>query len=89
MLLYKLFLPPIFIPFAEGTSSPPLVMANPMAKGHVNTALDVLLEMDADGIGARTAEEISSELLPGVPGDFKAAMIVSWSGMVRLAGRIG
>jgi hypothetical protein len=54
----------------------PLVIANPMAKEHVNAALDILLAMDADGIGARTAREISTTLLPDAPGDFKAALVV-------------
>ena len=51
----------------------PLVIANPMAKEHVNDDLDVLLAMDADGIGERTAHEISSQLLPEAPGTFDAA----------------
>jgi hypothetical protein len=55
----------------------PLVIANPMAKEHVNAALDVLLEMDADGIGVRTADEISNTLLPDAHGAFNAALVVA------------
>ena len=55
----------------------PLVIANPMAKEHVNEALDVLLAMDADGIGAHTADEISTTLLPRAPGAFNAALVVA------------
>ena len=55
----------------------PLVIANPMAKEHVNHALDVLLDMDADGIGASTADEISTMLLPHASGAFNAALIVA------------
>ena len=55
----------------------PLVIANPMAKEHVNAALDVLLAMDADGIGASTADEISTDLLPQTRGVFNAALIMA------------
>src|SRR5688572_27610247 len=55
----------------------PLVIANPMAKEHVNAALDVLLAMDADGIGARTADEISTDLLPDRPGALSAALVMA------------
>jgi hypothetical protein len=55
----------------------PLVIANPMAKERVNAALDVLLEMDADGIGERVAGEISTTLLPDTPGRYDAALVVA------------
>jgi hypothetical protein len=55
----------------------PLVIANPMAKEHVNAALDVLLAMDADGIGVRTADEISTDLFPDTPGAFSAALVMA------------
>jgi hypothetical protein len=55
----------------------PLVIANPMAKEHVSAALDVLLEMDADGIGERVAAEISTTLLPDTRGAFDAALVVA------------
>ena len=55
----------------------PLVIANPMAKEHVNDDLDVLLAMDADGIGERTAHEISSQLLPDAPGTFDAGLVIA------------
>ena len=44
----------------------PLVYANPMAKEHVTALLDSLLQIDADGIAARTAAEAAAQC-PDVP----------------------
>jgi hypothetical protein len=62
---------------AEGTDIDlvPMLAMNPMGKDHVTARLDELIEIDADGIGARTAEAVSKEL-GGVPGDFPAALVV-------------
>jgi hypothetical protein len=54
----------------------PLIMANPMGKGHVTALLDALLELDADGIAAAAAIEASARLAD-VPGEFKAAVVVA------------
>jgi len=53
----------------------PLVAINPMGKDHVTRLLDALLEMNADGIAARLAEEVSEDL-SAEPGEFKAAIVV-------------
>src|SRR6476661_5825159 len=53
----------------------PLLAMNPMGKDHVTARLDELLAMDADGIGARAAAEVSNELAE-IPGDFRAAIVV-------------
>jgi hypothetical protein len=53
----------------------PLLAINPMAKDHVTALLDAYLAMDADGIGARVAAEVSARLVD-VPGDFKVCLIV-------------
>lgn len=53
----------------------PLIMANPMGKGHVTALLDALLELDAEGIAAAAAIEASAKLAD-VPGEFKAAIVV-------------
>ena len=53
----------------------PLLAINPMAKDHVTALLDAYLAMDADGIGARVAAEVSARLAD-VPGDFKVCLIV-------------
>jgi hypothetical protein len=53
----------------------PLLAINPMAKDHVTELLDAYLAMDADGIGARVAAEVSARLAD-VPGDFKVCLIV-------------
>jgi hypothetical protein len=54
----------------------PLLIMNPMAKGHVTALLDALLELDADGVGARAAAEASSRLADE-PGEFRAALVVA------------
>jgi hypothetical protein len=54
----------------------PLVIMNPMGKDHVTALLDVLLAMDADGIGARAAAEASARLAEE-PGEFRAALVVA------------
>ena len=53
----------------------PLVAMNPMSREHVTTLLDALLAMDADGIGARTAAEVSRRFA-SEPGEFKAGFVV-------------
>ncbi len=53
----------------------PLVAINPMGKEHVTRLLDALLAIDADGLAARLAEEVSKEL-SAEPGEFKAAIVV-------------
>lgn len=54
----------------------PLVIANPMAREHVNAALDVLLAMDADGIGQAVARRLSARLAES-PGAYRAALVVA------------
>lgn len=63
---------------ADGTdlALPPLVLMNPMGKGHVADRLDVLLALDADAIAARAAEDASATLAD-VPGDYPAALVVA------------
>ncbi len=60
----------------NGLELPPLVIMNPMGKEHVAERLDALLAMDADGIGARVAEEASARLAD-VPEDFKATLVIA------------
>lgn len=55
---------------------PPLAIMNPMGKDHVTALLDALLAFDADAVGARAAAEASARLAD-VPGDFKAALVVT------------
>jgi hypothetical protein len=54
----------------------PLLMMNPMGKGHVTALLDELLALDADGVGARAAAEAASDLADE-PGEFRAALVVA------------
>jgi hypothetical protein len=53
----------------------PLIGINPMAREHVDALLDRLLELDADGIGARAAAEVAAQL-PEVPAEFKLSVVV-------------
>lgn len=55
---------------------PPLGIMNPMAKDHITEALDVLLAMDADAIGARAAGEASA-LTADTPGHHKASLVLA------------
>jgi hypothetical protein len=55
---------------------PPLGIMNPMGKGHVTAALDALLALDVDGVGARAVAEASAHLAD-VPGDYKVALVVA------------
>jgi hypothetical protein len=59
----------------DGLKFPPLGIMNPMGKDHVTALLDELLAMDADGIGAKAAADVSATLLE-VPGEFKIALVV-------------
>jgi hypothetical protein len=54
----------------------PLVYANPMAKEHVTALLDSLLQIDADGIAARTVAEAAAELAD-IPGEAKVTLVVA------------
>ena len=54
----------------------PLVAMNPMGKEHLLPYLERLLEMDADGIGARATEEAALRLVH-VAGDFQVTTVVS------------
>ena len=54
----------------------PLLIMNPMGKGHVSALLDGLLEMDADAIASRAAAEASTRLAD-TPGDFRATLVVA------------
>ena len=54
----------------------PLGVMNPMGKDHVPSLIDALLMLDADGVAARAVGEVSARLL-GVPGEFKAALVVA------------
>ena len=60
---------------ADRTLPVPLIGINPMAREHVDAHLDRLLELDADGLGARAAAEVAAQLA-GVPGDFKLSVVV-------------
>jgi len=54
----------------------PLVAMNPMGKDHLPPFLDHLLEIDADGVGARALVEAAS-VLPDESGDYRACLVVS------------
>ena len=54
----------------------PLIMANPMGKGHVTVLLDQLLELGAEGIAAAAVRKASAKL-EDIPGEFKAAIVVA------------
>lgn len=54
----------------------PLVAMNPMGKDHVKDLLDALLAIEADAVGARAAEEASAAL-DGIPGRYRAALVVA------------
>jgi hypothetical protein len=60
----------------SGLELPPLLMMNPMGKDHVTAVLDSLLEMDADGIAARTLAEAGVQLADE-SGDFKVTLVVA------------
>jgi hypothetical protein len=55
---------------------PPLGIINPMAKEHITELLDVLLEMDADGIGASAAADITRATADS-PGEYKASLVLA------------
>ncbi|HZN57027.1 MAG TPA: hypothetical protein VFD71_03050 [Planctomycetota bacterium] len=55
---------------------PPLGIMNPMGREHVTALLDALLELDADGIGARAAAEASAALRE-ISGECKIALVVA------------
>src|SRR5262245_23243461 len=63
---------------SEGTGPElvPLLLANPMAKDHVTALLDALLALDADGVAARTASEVSAQI-DHVPGEYDVGLIVA------------
>src|SRR4051794_23448461 len=54
----------------------PLLLMNPMGKGHVAALLDALIALDADGLAARGAEDAAAQL-SDVPGDCKVALVVA------------
>jgi hypothetical protein len=62
---------------SEGTGPElvPLLLANPMARDHVTALLDALLALDADGVAARAASEVSAQL-DSVPGDYDVGLVV-------------
>jgi hypothetical protein len=53
-----------------------LLLMNPLGRDHVAALLDALLALDADGIAARTAADVSAQL-PDVTGDCKVALVVA------------
>jgi hypothetical protein len=55
---------------------PPLVLMNPMGKGHVAALLDGLLALDADRVAAGAAADASADLA-GLPGDYPVALVVA------------
>jgi hypothetical protein len=55
---------------------PPLVLMNPMGKGHVADRFGALLTLDADAVAARAVEDTSAGLAD-VPGDDLAALVVA------------
>src|SRR4051812_18280190 len=61
---------------ATDVTLPPLVLMNPMGKGHVAALLDALLALDADGVAARTAGE-AADRLADEPGECKLALVVA------------
>jgi hypothetical protein len=54
----------------------PLLIMNPMGRGHVAALLDALLALDADGLAARAAAEAASQLAD-VSGGCKLALVVA------------
>ena len=54
----------------------PLVAMNPMGKEHLLPYLERLLEIDADGEGARAAADAATEIVD-VSGEFRVATVVS------------
>jgi hypothetical protein len=76
MRRFRQYLRTIFPHDETGDERLPLLLMNPMGKDHVTALLDTLLAMDADGIGARAAAEVSARLAD-VPGDFKAGLVVA------------
>jgi hypothetical protein len=54
----------------------PLLIMNPMGRGHVAALLDALLALDADGLAARAAAEAASQLAV-VSGGCKLALVVA------------
>jgi hypothetical protein len=54
----------------------PLLLMNPMGKGHVAALLDGLLAVNADGVAARATEEVAARLADE-PGECKVALVVA------------
>ena len=54
----------------------PMLLMNPMGKGHVAALLDALLALDADRIAARAAEDAATRLADE-PGECKVALVVA------------
>jgi hypothetical protein len=73
---FREYLRTIWTPSDADGERIPMLLMNPMGKGHVAALLDALLALDADRIAARAAEDAATRLADE-PGECKVALVVA------------